>query len=181
MSQNDPAYAAIHFAGGDYWTFANGGCYVTDVAMVASQVYPFAECDPPRVAKALQMAECFRGAELVHPQRITAAYPLLEWPTDAYYNRSGDRMPAQAMQRVHEHLEAYKSLIVKVDYRPENYYFNMHFVLLVEAVGDEDFVIIDPLDGQRVSLLERYGDSRGWSVEQALFGYRALRPKVGAV
>ncbi len=169
-SQNDPRWGHKVYAS-DY-TFARAGCYVTAVAMIASLAY-YTD-DPPAVAAKLRAADCFNGAMLSYPAKIPDAFQRLEWSWGAYYNRPGKLMQPPRMDKIRAHLDEYGALILKVDYKPDNYLYNMHFVVAV-AHAPGDFEIIDPLDGVRVSLLERYGVTRGWTAAQAVFGYRALR------
>ena len=131
---------------------------------------------PLETAEKLRDANCFNGAMLSYPQRIPNAYRQLEWPANAYWNRQGEYITKAKWEVIKVMIRDAGPLILKVDYRPENYRFNMHFILAVKAL-DDDLEIIDPIDGQRSSLLERYGDTRGWSARQAIFGYRGLRMK----
>lgn len=170
-SQNDPRWAGQVCAGGT--TFATAGCYVTCVSMVAT--YAGYADDPPETARKLREAQCFHENMLSYPQRIPAAYPDLEWPAGAYWNRTGERIDEVKWEAIKTMILFDGPLILKVDYRPENYKFNMHFVLAVNVIDDDDLQIIDPIDGQYSSLLERYGKTRGWSARQAIFGYRGLR------
>lgn len=171
-SQNDPRWANQVYAGG--YTFGQAGCYVVAVAMVASLAGYIST--PPAIASLMRNAGCFNGAMLSYPQKIPVALPALEWPTGAYYNRPGNEMPHDELDLIRLFIDQYGAMILKVDYKPENYLFNMHFVLAVDYSPD-DFVIVDPLDGARRSLLAVYGASRGWGQKQSIFGYRALRVK----
>lgn len=171
-SQNDPRWAGQVYAGGT--TFASAGCYVVCVSMLATFA-GYADT-PPQTAARMRSAGCFSGNMLSYPQRIPTAYPKLEWPPDAYFNREGDRLKKETWFSIGPMLMR-GPLILKVDYKPENYKFNMHFILATGAIGDADLEIVDPIDGQRSTLLERYGGARGWSARQAIFGYRGLRVK----
>ena len=60
-----------------------------------------------------------------------------------------------------------------VDFRPESSGIQTHFVLAVEAWSG-DIEIIDPWEGVRGSLLDRYGLETGASLKRAIWGYRQL-------
>lgn len=173
-SQNDPRWKNQVYAGDT--TFASAGCYVACVSMLAT--WGGSIDTPPQTAAKMREAKCFNGNMLSNPQNIPDAYPSLEWPDGAYWNRTGDKVPGGTMMAIKDKITQQGPLILKVDYKPENYKFNMHFVLATSLINNDDLEIIDPLDGKRVSLLSRYGKACGWTIEQAIFGYRGLRVRM---
>lgn len=172
-SQNDPRWAQQRYAA--ELTFAQAGCYVCCVAML--NTLTGATDTPPQVAALMCKAGCFDGEMLSKPHLIPNALPNLEWPTGAYWNRTKSALSDSEWDMVKSKILVDQAIILKVDYKPANGVFNMHFVLAVDLSGDDDLIILDPIDGKRVSLIERYGAARGWSVKQAIFGYRGLRVK----
>lgn len=173
-SQNDPRWAGGVYGDG-VLTFAQAGCYVTCVAML--NTLTGSTDTPDQVAVKMREVKCFSGEMLSIPQNIPHAYPLLEWPAGAYWNRDGALVSHSEMDVIKVKILTDGPLILKVDYKPENAVFNMHFVLAIGLMDDDDLVILDPIDGQESTLLERYGRTRGWTIGQAIFGYRGLRVK----
>lgn len=167
-SQNDPCWAHLVYSG--RYTFERAGCYVVAVAMVASLAgYDWT---PPEVAGAMRDAGCFVGGELLHPERIPDALPGLVWPFGAYYNRPGKVMSDDKLDLIRLFIDKYGAMILKLDYHPGGP-FQTHFVLAVSHTPD-DFEIVDPIDGQRVSMFGRYGMD-GWAIGNVVIGYRAVR------
>jgi len=64
-------------------------------------------------------------------------------------------------------------LILWVDFKPSTSKMDTHFVLAVDHSSD-DIEIIDPWEGVRSGLLERYGRDTGASLKRAIWGYRRL-------
>ncbi|MCK4958399.1 MAG: C39 family peptidase [Planctomycetes bacterium] len=170
-SQNDPRWAKQRYAAD--LTFARAGCYVTCVAML--NTLTGSKLTPPQVAVKMREVGCFNGEMLSNPHLIPLALPDLKWPAGAYWNRSGSTLTDLEWDMVKSSVLADRALILKVDYKPDNDLFNMHFILAIGLHGDDDLIILDPIDGQRSTLLERYGDAQGWTARQAIFGYRGLR------
>jgi len=170
-SQNNPRWARQRYAA--KLTFAQAGCYVCCVAML--NTLTGSKDTPPQVAAKMREAGCFNGEMLSKPQNIPLAYPMLEWPVGAYRNRSNSVITDLEWAMIQSKILMDGAFILKVDYKPDNGVFNMHFVLAIELHGDDDLVILDPIDGQRSTLLERYGTPQRWTIQQAIFGYRGLR------
>ncbi len=63
-------------------------------------------------------------------------------------------------------------VILWVDFYPGGG-FNTHFVLGTGVTGGGDIEIIDPWDGARTRLLERYARN-DWDLTRAIYGYREL-------
>lgn len=180
-SQRDPRWAQQIYAGGV--TFQGGGCYVVSVTNLLH--YIGYDDDPPTVASKLRDAGCFEGPNLSHPDLIPTAYPKSRYdgPVDVsqdgplrWHNRAAD------MDRVWAEL-AKGPIIAEVDFRPSTAEYNQHLVVIEswnQEAGD-DVIIIDPWDGARVALLERYaltwfvllGHPR--ALKNAICGLRLLR------
>jgi len=77
-------------------------------------------------------------------------------------------------------------VVAEVDFDYRDLDVDQHFVVLLRRWGGEDEVeIVDPWDGQRVGLVERYFNPR-WPapkgrVARVLTGLRLLRAKVVGV
>jgi hypothetical protein len=177
-SQRDPRWANLEYAGGT--TFAAAGCYVTSVAMICSGAGYLD--DPPEVARRLREAGCFDGNLLTRPDKIPDAYPLT-----VYEGAHNWHSTSANMDSVWGAL-AKGPTIIEVDFRPTTKTFDQHFVV-GESWDEEtgDVFILDPWDGQRVRLMERYElvwySLLGFTpkLENAICGLRLLRPvKFGA-
>lgn len=171
--QNDPLWAREVYAG--ELTFAGAGCYTLCINYVAQ--YGGYDDTPIDTAYKLREAGAYVGADLSRPHNIPAAYPRLEWPAWAYWNRPGDRVDDSVMMFIRGIIKEQGFLILKVDYKPENYKYNMHFILGCGVDRDSHIHILDPLTGKVSALLSSYGATRGWGEAQAIFGYRGLRLK----
>lgn len=124
----------------------------------------------------LREAKCFTGNLLTNPERIPMPYPLLEYKGGYVWHTTPARMDV-----------VWKALkegpcIGEVDFRPTTAEFNQHFVVF-ESHDEEtdDIWILDPWDGKRVRLLERYGlvwyaKGNEMKLEHAVCGLRMLRP-----
>jgi hypothetical protein len=171
-SQNDPRWKHEVYAGGT--TFGTAGCYVTCVAMIASLTGSLDT--PPIIADALFRANCFVGNLLIWPENIPQACPGLTYHgTEMWHDRPADLDAVWAELRL-------GPTILEVDFRPTTREFNQHFVIgLWHDEGTDDIAIIDPWDGARVGLLERY--ELVWyalgtdDLKSAICGMRLLRIK----
>jgi hypothetical protein len=169
-SQRDPRWASQVYAGGT--TFAQAGCLVTCVAMIASLAYADAPL-PPDVARALRDAGAFNGALLSNPARIPVALNRLEWGGVAHWRER----PAD-LDMLASEIAAYGAAICEVKWNPRGAMpqnGNQHFVV-VEGLDGADAQIVDPWDGQRKALSESRYRLPGWTVARTLYGMRMVRP-----
>ncbi len=172
FSQNDPRWAREVYAGGK--TFAEDGCLVCAVAMVASQVYP--EVTPLEVATKLREVEAFKGALLSKPARIPRAFSLLRW--DGYQHW---RVVPANISRLAVEVAVRGPTIIELvwdvwDSRPPQK-GNQHFAVVVAvSPAMDDVVMVDPFDGEEKSLVgSRYAKPTEWSAARAVHGMRLLR------
>ena len=179
-SQRDPRWVDAEYAPGV--KFGPKGCFVTAVASVLS-IAGYTDT-PPEVAAKLHEAECFSGPYLSFPERIPLAYPLMKYAeTYKWHDRPAD------MDIVWANISL-GPVIADVDFRPTTREYNQHFVVLTDwDEGSEeesgDIYIMDPWDGERVWLMERYalvwyamlGYPR--KLENAICGLRCLRKMGG--
>jgi len=173
FSQRDPRWAGEAYAGNT--TFAQAGCLVTCVAMIASLAYADAPL-PPDVARALRNAGAFAGGFLSNPARIPAALAQLEWGGVAHWREH----PADLDALTHE-IAAYGATIAEVKWNPRGpmpQMGNQHFVI-VEGLDGTDAQIVDPWDGERKQLSESRYRLPGWTVARTLYGMRMVRPVTG--
>ncbi len=168
-SQRDPRWRDVVFAGG--MTLGQAGCYVTCVAMVAS-LAGYTD-SPPIVAEHLREVEAFEGAELAHPERISDAYPRLEWRGRVDWRD----VPAD-MGEVLDQLNV-GPVITEVDFVPRTSKLDQHFVVAEQLTPThDDLCIVDPWDGASTRLLERYALNH-WNLARSIYGLRLLRAVAG--
>lgn len=168
-SQRDPRWRDAVYAGN--LTFAQAGCYVTCVAMIASLTG--SDDTPPVVAGKLCNAGCFSGEFLSRPDRIPQAYPALAWDGALDW-----RSTAADLGRLQVEL-ARGPMIIEVEFRAGGAAppLDQHFVLIESFTSDgHDLHIVDPWDGSRTRLLERYA-LENWDLARAIYGARLLRPR----
>jgi len=163
-------------------TLGGAGCAVTCAAMLATAV----GCDvtPGELNKWLSENGGFCGVagsplNLLLWHRVAEFCPLLEWER-AYRWRD---KPAE-MEVVRLALE-HGPTVAEVDFDYHDMDVDQHFVVLVGFVGDDEIEIIDPWDGARVGLVERYYNPV-WSapegkVARVLTGLRLLRARLEVV
>jgi len=166
-SQRDPRWRDQVYAG--RMSFGQAGCYVTCVAMIASLTG--SDDNPPVVAIKLREAGCFSGTYLSHPERIPQAYLGLQWDGLLdWRNQAADLMRLQVEL-------AQGPVIIEVEFSPGGAAppNDQHFVVAESFTNDgKDLYIVDPWDGARTRLMERYAlDS--WDLARAIYGARLLR------
>ena len=172
-SQRDSRWANQIYAGDA--TFAQAGCLVTCVAMIASLAYADAPL-PPDVAQALRDAGAFSGAFLSHPARIPVALERLEWGGVVHWRSRPADLDALASE-----IAAFGATICEVKWNPRGAMpqsGNQHFII-VEGLDAADAQIVDPWDGRRKALSESRYRLPGWSVARTLYGMRMVRPAMG--
>jgi len=166
-SMRDARWRSTVYASG--CTIGTNGCYVVSVAMIASLAGYTDE--PPEVARKLREANCFVGGDLRYLARVPTAYPklscggLVDW-------RSG---PADLV-RLRQELEKGPT-ILEVDFHPGGTPppVDAHFCIAESFTADgADLNIVDPWDGTRVKLLQRYA-LKSWDLGDAVWGMRLLR------
>ena len=164
-SQRDPRWRNEVYAGG--LTFGAAGCYVTCVSMLATLAGY--EDTPPQTATKLRMADCFIGGMLLYPDRISQAYPLLGYDGTLNWRR----LPADII-RLRREVED-SPVIIEVEFRPGGAIppDDQHFVILESFDGD-DAIVVDPWDGTRTHLLQRYALAN-WDLARAIYGARLLK------
>ena len=101
--------------------------------------------------------------------RLPQIYPRLKWVGRKTWKRLlDDGELADVFARIDD-----APLILWVDFYPATSKMDTHFVLAVDHSGD-DIEIIDPWEGVRAGLLERYGQATGASLRRDIWGYRQL-------
>ena len=169
-SQTDPRWKDQIYSGTK--TFGQAGCYVTAVAMMAS-LAGYSD-DPPEVARKLREAGVFSGALLTRPDRIPDAYPKLVW-----YGRYDWRKVSAKLEILRAWLK-YGPVIIETEFRPGGVQppTDQHFVVAEKITPDgKDLIILDPWDGTRVPLLQRYALD-DWDLTRAIYGVRMLLPEI---
>ena len=133
------------YAPGGTLTFCQAGCLVCCVASLAA--WAGYDTDPPLAADALGRVGAFAGNNLSHHEKVTEAFPLLEWKGKEDWHKK----PAN-LELLRELLEK-QPVIVEVDYKPGTPAIDQHFVLAYEYVSDptgglnDDLKIMDSMAG----------------------------------
>lgn len=169
FSQNDPRWKQDTLLDSAH-TIGSAGCALTCAAMVISQVDP--AITPGILNKMLDNSS---GSGLLSWERVAKLFPgiLYEGPSD----RGPDgplvwRHGEADMERVKLEM-SFGPVIMQIDYKPGGA-LNSHFVIALSRTSPGGMVIVDPIDGQRVGLLERYG-LPGWNLARCIYGLRLLR------
>jgi len=177
-SQTDPQWADMDFSPG--CTFRRYGCLICSYAMIASQLY-YESAQPPTFARKLRDVGAINGAWVAKPARMPEAYPSLSWGGAIHWrNEAADIGLLQGELRNHG------ATVVELAYNPAKRVvyqnimgktiWNTHYVVLVELTGEDDGMIIDPIDGVTKSLrLSRYARTTAWGASRIMTGCRLLR------
>jgi len=169
FAQQDPRWKN-DLMGGVYQTVGGYGCAMVCACMVYSQIDPTIT---PGDFNATLNAE--GGYNIVNGNeahlawdRLPAIFPHLQWLGRESWTRllTGDEL-AMVRAKIDAH-----PLVLWVDFRPNVYGMQSHFVLAVENTPD-DVTILDPWEGVEVGLLARYGRSND-TLERAVWGYREI-------
>ncbi len=183
-SQYDPKWAGDQLGpdrGGG--TLGGAGCAVTCAAMMATSVG--CNVTPGGLNTWLGenggfFAEGQKGPRnLLYWHKVCDFCPLLEWERAYRWHDC----PA-VMEVVRLALE-HGPTIAEVDFDYCDRDVDQHFVVLVGFAGDDEIEIIDPWDGERVGLVERYYNP-AWQapegkVARVLTGLRLLQAKLEVV
>ena len=161
FSQNDPRWKDTQLGFGPK-TIGQFGCLMTCYAMMLTGYGE--DIDPARFNQAaLGLSENgFVGSN------IFFVTPALLYDHVIYFGNHKPREETGAdfaahdprlIERIDQMLASNQGVIIQVDSQPANAYnptVEQHWVLVAQRRGG-DYIVIDPLDGQRVSLLSRYG------------------------
>ncbi len=190
FSQNDPAWKDRILGQGPK-TLGQFGCMLSCFAMMLTGYGE--DTDPWRLnQRCLQLTQNgFNGSNLFfvapayaydHIKYLGNFKPLPE--TGATYAEHDPNL----IQRIDSTLTQGQAVVIQVDFSPATAYnpnAEQHWVLVVARRGD-DYLVIDPLDGPRVSLLSRYGvqnrpqnpdDALRAAIKSALF-FRSTTEKI---
>lgn len=167
-SQRNPEWAGdlLGYSTGK-WTMGNGGCALTSVTILASQVYK--DLTPGQLNQKLKDAGAFDGAEL----DWTAVPRVL--PALRYIHRRDWNFPVPqiGLDELREDIARYGPVILEVDFIPRTSKQEMHFVVALE-VTNNDVRIIDPWDGAETWLMLRYAED-GQTLADAIWGTRVYQ------
>lgn len=164
FSQNDPRWRDIVYSGSA--TFGSYGCLVTSIAMLVGE-------QPPMVAEKLRNADAFSGAMLSKPQNISKAYTNTSWGGVTHWRDAGVQADLNVIRN---EIEKSGATICEVRWDPAKPPIpdNQHFVV-VQAISENDAVILDPWDGTQKSLSESRYINPNEPVLCALTGIRKVR------
>jgi hypothetical protein len=170
-SQNDPRWKN-HILGHGPRTFSQFGCLVACFSMMLSG---FGEdIDPLTLNDRLLPIpnHGFSGSDVFFMGPAVLIDHVKYWGN--FTTHSGiphAQHDANLIGRIDEYLGRGDAVILQVDTEPNtpyNFRLNQHWVLALARRGD-DYLVLDPIDGQAISLLSKYGQQhRPQSPEQAL-------------
>ena len=147
---------------------------MTCAAMICSSVG--CEVTPAELNKWLCEADGFAGRprNLLRWEKVSAFCPLVKWRG----RRGWQDRPAN-VDVVREYLAYYGPVVAQVDFDYTDRDIDEHYVVLLEWVGEDEVLIADPWDGERVGLVERYL-SPNWAtpagkVARVITGLRLLQ------
>jgi hypothetical protein len=146
-SQNDPRWKSIRL-GTSGVTIGQQGCLITCVAMVA-RFYGY-DTDPARLNTWLKDHNGYSNGNLFNWYST--------WLKVATWEECLN-IPAP-LNKLDEALAKGEPAIVWVDFNPATATVDMHWVLLIGKLADEDYVMIDPWDGWQGSFKSRYKDAK---------------------
>ncbi|MFA5526932.1 MAG: hypothetical protein WC992_08915, partial [Acholeplasmataceae bacterium] len=153
--QGDVPWGNIRLGGSPY-TMATSGCLVTSITNQLIRFRP--DLTPETLVRWLNSHEGFTSDGRLKMYKIEEFLPGLKlvnfkkWAT-----QSATQPVAQPadLSQVRDGLR-HGPVIIQVDYKPGTPEVNAHWVLIVEDLGD-DFLLVDPINGEKVSLMEKYG------------------------
>ncbi|MEN6522329.1 MAG: GH25 family lysozyme, partial [Anaerolineaceae bacterium] len=147
-SQSDPAWRYDRL--GRSTTIGANGCLLTGVAMLLK--YWSKDTDPRRLNAAMKKAGGYSGNLWIW-EALTKLYPDIVMDWDNWIVSQG----GYTLSRIDALLTADTPVLAQTDYNPATAYLDQHWVLMTGKQGD-DYIINDPVDGQRVLFNTRYGE-----------------------
>jgi len=132
-------------------TIGANGCLLTAVAMLLA--YWGKDTNPKKLNSAMKNIGGYSGNLWIW-DRLTKIYPDVQLDQSAWIVSQG----GYVLSRIDQLLSAGTPVLAQTDYNPATAYLDQHWVLIVGRQGD-DYIINDPIDGQRVLFSSRYGAS----------------------
>jgi len=150
FSQKDARWASEKL-GTSPVTIGGYGCLITALASVLR--YFGKPTDPSIVNKDLMRVDGYLNGNLLVFDVVKKIYPdiVVDWD-----NFMSDEQSV-SLPKIDALLSNEIPVIVHVDYKPDTTAIDMHWVTIVGKV-DNDYIIIDPIDGATVRMSDRYGN-----------------------
>ena len=130
-------------------TIGADGCLLTSTAMLLA--YWDRDIDPKRLNSAMKQVGGYSGNLWIW-DKLTKIYPDIQLDQSAWIVSRGERL----LSAIDALLSAGVPVLAQTDYNPNTTYVDQHWVLIVGRQG-EDYIINDPIDGQRILFSSRYG------------------------
>lgn len=140
-------------------TIGGYGCAMTCCAMLASQFDP--NITPQTLNKFLRNNGGYTSDNRIYWSKVSELIPQLKYETYVKWTYT----PAD-VDFVLSEIDK-QPVILQVDFKPQTVYPDMHFVLAI-AHNTSDIEIIDPWDGSKTKLLERYALDN-WDLKRAIY------------
>ena len=148
FSQNDPAWKKDKL--GSSTTIGANGCLLTCVAMLLKHWGK--DTDPRRLNAAMKSVGGYSGNLWIW-EALTKLYPDIVMDWDNWIVSQG----GYTLGRIDMLLTAGTPVLAQTDYRPVTAYLDQHWVLVIGKQGN-DYILNDPIDGQKVLFSSRYGE-----------------------
>lgn len=143
FGQRNPPHGARPYTAQSDMTFGQAGCFVC--ALTSLVKWAGYDADPIEVARALDERGAFDGAELLHPELLSAAYPML-----GAYQRID--WPGPANTTLLRTMLQWFPVVVQIDFQA-SWALEPHFMLAYEYIPDpsggrdDGLMVMDPWDG----------------------------------
>ncbi|MFA5166551.1 MAG: papain-like cysteine protease family protein [Candidatus Paceibacterota bacterium] len=139
-------------------TIGGMGCAITACAMLGSQYNP--GITPKSLNAYLKDNGGYTSDNRVYWAKVTGLVPELKFTNYYKWQDIKANLPL-VLEELAKH-----PVILQVDFRPGGE-LDTHFVLALSSDG-QDIEIIDPWDGAKTKLLQRYA-KEGWNLERAVY------------
>lgn len=171
VNQCNPRWADVPLTPKTSSTVCNVGCLVCSVYSLA-MLWGYDQ-GLPTFLGALYRAGAFSGAYLSNPAAAADAIDVLRWDMlpvkDLYMEPYHDWSVIPANMGLIKYALEDQPVIVQVDYDPSDRDIDTHFVVAYQYIPpslpgavDDDLLIMDPMGGRYVSVLEYFNPRWAW-------------------
>lgn len=161
FSQKDKRWAYSKI-GRSVFLLRDYGCLITAFAMRLRALGW--QTDPGMLNRYLTPRGAFNSQGSYFWGNIGKAYGLTEKIVDCRMRAVTNAELSEMKKKINSGVQ----VIIQVDYNSWSAPADMHFVI-AEEVSGKDLTIIDPIDGERKSLLKVYGRNERWDLARAIY------------
>lgn len=167
-SQSDPRWKNKQL-GTSNTTIGGYGCLITAVSMLLTNLGK--NINPEQLNRELVRVGGYVGGNRFVYDSLKKIYPDIAVDWDNFINCETTPAP---LDKIRTLLRNTRPVIVKVDYKPETFPVDEHWVL-IDGIEGEDFWITDPIDGERILFSARYGNPSRYILAIRMY-YSTLTP-----